>query len=209
MRKQSLLGLLLCALMSIGLTSCLSDDDNSNNGLTKEQIAECYNATRGSYNGNMVYKKDATSTSVSNNDTVAVSWSILTDSTMNIYNVPAKAIASVFTDSDIKQAVSEQADKVINCAIAYYNISNGTDANTKYITWLVGPMSITYDNVTYKGETHKVQVSFYASNYYSFGMCNTSTRKCQMQLILYGAYIDGKYNSTITSGNGVALYFYN
>lgn len=212
-RKFKLLSLLACAFAALSFTSCLSDDDgSSNSGLTAEQVQLCYQATKGSYYGKMVYKKDPAQSSVSNNDTVSVSWSILTDSTMTIHEVPSKAIASAISNKELQEAIAEQPDKDINCAIAYYSLSNGTgaSASTQYVTWLVNPLAVTYDNVSYGGATHKVQIVFYINNTYSFGTCNTSTRKSQMQVIMGGVYVDGKYNSSLMSSTGgVALYFYN
>lgn len=208
MRAIKFMSLLACAFVALAFTSCISDDDNSSTGLTAEEIQACYLATSGSYDGNMIYKKDATSTAVNNNDTVKVSWSINTDSTMIIRNVPSKAIATAFTNNKaLREAVAEQPNQNINCYIGYYNIYD-KGQNTQQVVWLINPITVTYDALTYSGETHKVQVVFLANNGYSFGSCKTATRKASMQIVIAGVYIDGKYDSS-SVGQYVALAFYN
>lgn len=209
MRAIKFMSLMACAFAALAFTSCIGDDDGgAKSGLTAEEIQACYLATSGNYDGNMIYKKDATSSSVNNNDTVDVSWSILTDSTMIIRNVPSKAIATAFTNNKaIREAIAEQPNQNISCYIGYYNMYD-KGQNTQQVVWLINPMAVTYDALTYGGETHKVQVVFLGNNGYSFGSCKTSTRKASMQVVIAGAYIDGKYDSSAV-GQYVALAFYN
>lgn len=188
MKKFKLLTLFFAAFAALTLTSCLNDDDD-NTGLTAEQIQMAYNATRGSHSGKIYYTTGFNKDGKDVKDSAVVSWDVTSDTVMYINNVPAKVLASVIADDDIRAAVETQGPQRIKCYINYINVSP--------IQWLVNPVSVSFDNVEYNGAKHKVTIAFYANSNYSFGQLITSvTPNIQMMQFIAGAlYVDDKINS--------------
>lgn len=188
MKKFKLLTLFFAAFAALTLTSCLNDDDD-NTGLTAEQIQMAYNATRGSHSGKIIYTTGFDKDGKDVRDSANVAWDITSDTVMYINNVPAKVLASVIADDDIRAAVETQGPQRIKCYINYINVSP--------IQWLVNPVSVSFDNLEYNGAKHKVTIAFYANSNYSFGQLITSvTPNIQMMQFIAGAlYVDDKINS--------------
>ena len=188
MKKFKLLTLFFAAFAALTLTSCLNDDDD-NTGLTAEQIQMAYNATRGSHSGKIYYTTGFNKDGKDVKDSANVSWDVTSDTVMYINNVPAKALASVIADNNIRAAVETQGLQRIKCYINYINVSP--------IQWLVNPDSVSFDNVEYNGAKHKVTIAFYVNSNYSFGQLITSVNpNIQMMQFIAGAlYVDDKINS--------------
>ena len=188
MKKFKLLTLFFAAFAALTLTSCLNDDDD-NTGLTAEQIQMAYNATRGSHSGKIIYTTGFDKDGKDVRDSANVAWDITSDTVMYINNVPAKVLASVIADDDIRAAVETQGPQRIKCYINYINVSP--------IQWLVNPVSVSFDNLEYNRAKHKVTIAFYANSNYSFGQLITSvTPNIQMMQFIAGAlYVDDKINS--------------
>ena len=188
MKKFKLLTLFFAAFAALTLTSCLNDDDD-NTGLTAEQIQMAYNATRGSHSGKIYYTTGFNKDGKDVKDSANVSWDVTSDTVMYINNVPAKALASVIADNNIRAAVETQGLQRIKCYINYINVSP--------IQWLVNPVSVSFDNVEYNGAKHKVTIAFYVNSNYSFGQLITSVNpNIQMMQFIAGAlYVDDKINS--------------
>lgn len=202
MKKMKFLSLALCAIATVSLSSCWDDDDD--NGLTPEQKTTCFNMTRGEHSGTLVYTKAGSSTNVTNNnDTVPASWNITTDSTMVIHNVPSTAIASAIDttkldNKNLYKAILSQPSKNINCAIDYYRMDP--------IAWIIAPAEITYDNITYQDKQVKLQIAYFTN--YCVGSYSSTSKIMQMQIVIAGAYVDGKYNADIIpQTNARALLF--
>lgn len=188
MKKFKLLTLFFAAFAVLTLTSCLNDDDD-NTGLTAEQIQMAYNATRGSHSGKIYYTTGFNKDGKDVKDSANVSWDVTSDTVMYINNVPSKVLASVIDDDNIRAAVENQGPQKIKCYINYINVSP--------IQWLVNPVSVSFDNVEYKGAKHKVTIAFYVNSNYSFGQLITSVNSnIQMMQFIAGAlYVDDKINS--------------
>jgi len=188
MKKFKLLTLFFAAFAALTLTSCLNDDDD-NTGLTAEQIQMAYNATRGSHSGKIYYTTGFNKDGKDVKDSADVSWDVTSDTVMYINNVPAKALASVIADDNIRAAVETQGPQSIKCYINYINVSP--------IQWLVNPVSVSFDNVEYNGAKHEVTIAFYVNSNYSFGQLITSVNpNIQMMQFIAGAlYVDDKINS--------------
>lgn len=189
MKKFKLLTLFFAAFAALTLTSCLNDDNDDNNGLTPEQIQMAYNATKGSHKGKLYYTTGFDKDGKDVKDSADVSWDVTSDTVMYINNVPAKALASVIADDNIRAAVETQGPQSIKCYINYINVSP--------IQWLVNPVSVSFDNVEYNGAKHKVTIAFYVNSNYSFGQLITSVNpNIQMMQFIAGAlYVDDKINS--------------
>lgn len=190
MKRLRFLSFFFCAIAALAFTSCLNDDDDESR-LTPEQVQQCYNLTRGTHTGKLYYPKDPASTQTNDNDTVNAQWTINSDSTMVLQNIPAKALAAAITDADVKAAVSSQPDVNIPCYIGYFQ--------NNPIEWLINPQTVTFDKVTYKGENHKVSLAFYINTYYSFGQYSSQNGVMQLQVVVAGAYLDGQTGTSLIS----------
>ncbi len=173
-----------CLFIGTALTSCLNNNDD-NTGLTKEQQKSAYLQVKGDYAGKIVYSK-LLSDSKYANDTLDISWSIDTDSTMLIKKFPSTLLAQNITNESIKTAMAACDPVDIKCYTGYYSLSP--------VAFVVNPTSVTY-NLSYDGTSHKVQVVFYVNNTYSFGSYQPLTTTLQIQIVEAGVYVDGTYQS--------------
>ncbi len=195
MRKIKFFGLFVSAVLTVfGMSSCLNSDDDNSKSLTPEQKQACYMNVAGPHSGQLVYITGKTSSGANKTDSIPASWNVTSDSTLILNNVSSKAIASAIdtTSADhkeIRNAIAAQPSKQMNCYIGFVNVSP--------IQWLINPTGVTY-NVTYGGKTHEIKIVFYANNSYSFGQFNTTSKVMQLQILLYGAYIDGELDRSTT-----------
>ena len=187
MKKITFIAIVGCIMSAISLTSCNSDSESSYKDLTAAEIQQCFNATRGNHNGKMIYAALNKANVADKFDTISIAWSIINDSTMTIYDFPAKALAS-------------QPDRTLKCAISYVN------ANP--IQFLVGPSNLTYE-LNYGDKKHKVEIRFYW-NTYSFGQYSSSS-KHPMQMQIWAALLKVDGNETsygITIDKPAQFFFY-
>ncbi len=188
MKTIKFLGFFLSAVLTVfGMSSCINSDDDSSSSLTPEQKQQCYLSVAGPHSGKMVYISGKTATGTNKTDSVEASWNVTSDSTMIFTNISSKAIASAIDTTttehkEIREAIAAQPSKSMSCYIGF--------VNTNPVQWLINPTGITY-NVTYGGKVHEIKFLFYANSYYSFGQYNSSTKVMQLQLVTYGAYVDG------------------
>ena len=201
MKKLTFIAFIGCIMAALSFTSCNSDSDNSYQGLTEAEIQQCFLATRGLYNGKVVFLAENKANVNDKKDTLNVNWEITTDSTMTIYDFPTKALAEKITGNDeLKKALASQPNQTLDCAISYVN------ANP--IQFLVGPSNLTYE-LNYGGQKHKAEIRFYW-NTYSFGQYSSSSKHpMQMQIWAAQLMIDGNETSYgITIGNPAQFFFY-
>lgn len=186
MKRLNLIGFAVACLIAGGVfTSCLEDEDS---GLTPAEQQSAYLQVKGDYNGKMVYSKQKEDKSAYVNDTIPMSWSINTDSTIIVKQFPSTLLAANISDENIKTAMAACDPVDIKCYTGYYSLSP--------VGFLVNPTSPTY-TLTYGGATHKVQVAFYVNNRYVYGVYTPASGLLQIQLIEAGIYVDGVYNSTL------------
>ena len=109
--------MLLCGLSALVLTSCLNDDDNT--GLTPEEVRTAYQLVKGSHSGKVIFSAANPHNTKDTTDTLAVTWNVLTDSTMVIHNLPISKIAANVTDADLKSAIAALPDQDVDCFIGF------------------------------------------------------------------------------------------
>ena len=157
MKKLTFIAFIGCIMAALSFTSCNSDSDNSYKGLTEAEIQQCFLATRGLYNGKVVFLAENKANVNDKKDTLNVNWEITTDSTMTIYNCPVKALAEKITyNNELKEAVSKLSPRTLNCVIQYVYVTP--------LQFLIGPANLDYE-LEYGGTTHKVQFRFFWNNY--------------------------------------------
>ena len=202
MKKLTFIAFIGCIMAALSFTSCNSDSDNSYQGLTEAEIQQCFLATRGLYNGKVVFLAENKANVNDKMDTLNVNWEITTDSTMTIYNFPVKALAEKIThNNELKEAVSKLSPRTLNCVIQYVYVTP--------LQFLIGPANLDYE-LEYGGKTHKVQFRFYW-NEFSFGQYVSSAKHpMEMQIWAAALYVDGNQTSYgITPSSPVRFLFYN
>lgn len=182
--------MLLCGLSALVLTSCLNDDDNT--GLTPEEVRTAYQLVKGSHSGKVIFSAANPNNTKDTTDTLAVTWNVLTDSTMVIHNLPISKIAANVTDADLKSAIAALPDQDVDCFIGFTVVSP--------VTFLINPSLVEYPALSYGGARHKVQIGFYINNTNSFGMYNATSGNMIMQVAVGGFYVDGKLDHSLLSG---------
>ena len=202
MKKLTFIAFIGCIMAALSFTSCNSDSDNSYKGLTEAEIQQCFLATRGLYNGKVVFLAENKANVNDKMDTLNVNWEITTDSTMTISNFPVKALAEKIThNNELKEAVSKLSPRTLNCVIQYVYVTP--------LQFLIGPANLDYE-LEYGGTTHKVQFRFFWNNY-SFGQYVSSAKHpMEMQIWAAALYVDGNQTSYgITPSSPVQFLFYN
>ena len=202
MKKLTFIAFIGCIMAALSFTSCNSDSDNSYKGLTEAEIQQCFLATRGLYNGKVVFLAENKANVNDKKDTLNVNWEITTDSTMTISNFPVKALAEKIThNNELKEAVSKLSPRTLNCVIQYVYVTP--------LQFLIGPANLDYE-LEYGGTTHKVQFRFFWNNY-SFGQYVSSAKHpMEMQIWAAALYVDGNQTSYgITPSSPVQFLFYN
>jgi hypothetical protein len=179
-----------CCMAAVCFTSCIGDDSSEVKTLTPGEIATCLNTVRGTHMGK-VYYSAPTQKDVRNVDSVEISWTISTDSTMTIHDFPARLLAHNIDSiskqgKELRAALQAAPDQDIECYIGFVKISP--------IFWLVNPKAPKYTVKTSDGE-HKIQVAFYSTNTYSSCVYNTSTKEMSMEIIEGAIYMDDKLTS--------------
>ena len=151
----------------------------------------------------MIFLKNTGSTgtgSTAVTDTVAVSWSIDTDSTMTVHNFPARALTEFISTSHsaLKAAVAEQPNQDLECVIGIVQPTP--------VGFMINPKTLTY-NVYYDGMMHKVQFAFWLNSYSSVGIYSTAQKSMEMQMLLGGIYVDDQLLSDGLTEQAVQLLF--
>ena len=203
MKKMKLFATMCVALLmsTLCLTSCNTDDGY--NPLTPEQIRTAFLTIQGTHVGKLIFLKNTGSTgtgSTAVTDTVAVSWSIDTDSTMTVHNFPARALTEFISTSHsaLKAAVAEQPNQNLECVIGIVQPTP--------VGFMINPKTLTY-NVYYDGMMHKVQFAFWLNSYSSVGIYSTAQKSMEMQMLLGGIYVDDQLLSDGLTEQAVQLLF--
>lgn len=185
------------AIMAVAITFFAScSDSDSSRSLTKEEIHSCYLSIAGAHTGELLFLKNSgeTSSTTQKVDTLDITWTVTTDSTMTIHRFPVSALTENITVDEIKTAMELQMAQSLECKIGF--------VGTSPVTFLINPTTLTY-NVTYGGAEHKLQFVFYVDNYYSWGSYTTASKAMQMQIVLASVYEDNVLKRDYLSAQGV------
>ena len=106
--KKTLNKLMLVVFSSIallGITSCNLDNNNNKEGLTPAEVKAAFNSVKGNYTGKVFFNKLNDNMSILEKDSLPVSVTINTDSTLIIKNLPLKVLTGQLEDKDLKSAI--------------------------------------------------------------------------------------------------------
>ena len=137
-------------MMLVSLTSC--NEDSSYRQLTPEEVQTAYYTVRGIHFGKMAFLKNK-GIYITETDTVDITWSIDTDSTMTIQNFPLHTISEWITDAELKEEILKQPEQTVRCKIAFFQ--------TAPIAYFISLEAIEL-HLNYGGKEHRVQLAFYS-----------------------------------------------
>ena len=186
-----------CCLAAIMLTSCLGDD-NDGQGLSRQEISQCFQAIKGNYTGKIVFENHNPNNYNDIADTLDIAWSITADTLIVINEFPQTVILDRITEEPMKEALQAAAPATLNSVFGFYQ--------TDPIGFLLYPYSVVYD-IELNGVPHKAMLAFYINNY-SFAIFDTSTRVMQMRFQVAGLYLDENVSHnylTNTSYNNTSI----
>ena len=189
--KKTLNKLMLVVFSSIallGITSCNLDNNNNKEGLTPAEVKAAFNSVKGNYTGKVFFNKLNDNMSILEKDSLPVSVTINTDSTLIIKNLPLKVLTGQLEDKDLTTDVL--------CYIAF--IDNDP------ITLLVNPTPLSL-NINYKGKTQTFKTGFFINNRNSLAQLSGRDRLA-IQIIQFGSmYLDEKLITSRANNSAIFL----
>lgn len=169
------------SLMTVmGLTSCLSDDDNENQGLTPQEMSQYFNAIRGDYNGKLLFEVNNPNDPKDYADTLDIAWRVAADTTVVIDEFPQVVILDRIKDNELKEALAAAAPVQLKAQIGFFK--------SDFVSFLLYPYAAVYD-IEYQGAMHKASLAFWF-NAYSYGIYNPLDKLFEMQFVIAGLYLD-------------------
>jgi len=196
--KKTLNKLMLVVFSSIallGITSC-NLDNNNKEGLTPAEVKAAFNSVKGNYTGKVFFNKLNDSISILEKDSLPVSVTINTDSTLIIKNLPLKVLTGQLEDKDLKSAIESLGTTDVLCYIAF--IDNDP------ITLLVNPTPLSL-NINYKGKTQTFKTGFFINNRNSVAQLSGRDRLA-IQIIQFGSmYLDEKLITSRANNSAIFL----
>ena len=196
--KKTLNKLMLVVFSSIallGITSC-NLDNNNKEGLTPAEVKAAFNSVKGNYTGKVFFNKLNDSISILEKDSLPVSVTINTDSTLIIKNLPLKVLTGQLENKDLKSAIESLGTTDVLCYIAF--IDNDP------ITLLVNPTPLSL-NINYKGKTQTFKTGFFINNRNSLAQLSGRDRLA-IQIIQFGSmYLDEKLITSRANNSAIFL----
>ena len=184
-------------LAAVSLTSCLKDSDgNSNSGLTPAEKEYCATIVKGNYTGSLIYAAKNIQNINDVTDTLDISWSVNTDSTLTIHRFPSRLLAENISDEALKNAIAEAPDQDINCRIGFITKNP--------IQWLINPAAPCF-NIQFDGAEHKFYVGFYVNSTNSFGRYTSNDKMVEMQIIEGAIFMDNNETGYLTTATPFAF----
>ena len=164
MKLFKVVSIVTALVVVVSLSSCSKNSDNLEEkwqdwvGQVNTEIA----ASVGSYNGYLYTKANETAESKAKMDSIIAVWSINSDSTIDLQNVPAALLVKQLpeTQKALQTAISNMGNVNIHVKLFY---------NYYYCSPLVMyvyPQYVTFP-VTYEDATHQVKIKFYTSETYT------------------------------------------
>lgn len=197
--KKTLNKLMLVVFSSIallGITSCNLDNNNNKEGLTPAEVKAAFNSVKGNYTGKVFFNKLNDSMSILEKDSLPVSVTVNTDSTLIIKNLPLKVLTGQLEDKDLKSAIESLGTTDVLCYIAF--IDNDP------ITLLVNPTPLSL-NINYKGKTQTFKTGFFINNRNSVAQLSERDRLA-IQIIQFGSmYLDEKLITSRANNSAIFL----
>lgn len=193
--------MLAMTMVVMALTSCLNDN-NEDTGLSRQDIERAFRYVEGSHSGKLKYVKSIENNKAWN-DSVDATCRFVSDSVLTIQNVPVSQIAQFVQNNDsVKKYLALQPNQELKCNTYYTTVSP--------VQMYVNPY-VHYIDLQYGGKTHRVAITFYYMNNYSFGAYWPLSERLELQFIVSGVFVDMPANGFGTNliTTGLTYYFHN
>lgn len=174
---------LLAACLTLGatsLTSCLGSNEDNQVKITKEEVQLAFAKVKGKHTGKLIYPQREMKSATDRTDTLDISWSLTTDSTMVIHNFPVKALAENVTNTDLKKLLLTAPDQDLKCYIGFYSVSP--------VAFVIQPTRLTYQ-LDDHGKSKKYEVAFYYNIPGSMGVYTEKEGQANMTMQIFEAAI--------------------
>lgn len=194
MKKTKWITLLMgfCALLA--MTSCL--DDNSDKGLTNEQVKKAMQTMKGDYTGTLKWRA---SNSNSYDSLKNVHWTV-NDTAMIIHDFPTSSLDAGVADGEIndslRNAMKAAPAQDLTCGISFYNTK---DFLTPYCVMNIMPYSVVIKNAEINTRHYDLTVNFLNMNSNSMGYFNAEKKAMELYMRTYNLEVNkqtqkGNYN---------------
>lgn len=195
--SKSLIIFIMCCIGATSLTSCINGDDNG--GIDPETYQQYLTSMSGIYYGSSTewqyenklrfYNDTITTTSsdyMAKVDSITgIVASFSKDSTFAIAGVPGRVLAKELPEkyNDLKQAIENASNQTLRGSFEFYSIN-------QYVSYFTAvPTSVTYPDLEYGGEKHKVTIAFWYPTGGSFIYMN-SRQSVILSLYMAAVYVD-------------------
>lgn len=173
--------LMLCMVIGLSATSCLSDknDDNNYKVLTKADKEAQLRDMAGIYNGHILFINDTTSKT----DSLDISWLVTPhDSTLTVRSFPLKLLAQGLPKSAARDILLKERGEMFSATLHPYAVN--TDKEGFYAFWVIPRDYKMEFTVEQEGVSHDVLVEF------TDGMTAYTTGYMTEQFYAYGLYLN-------------------
>jgi hypothetical protein len=155
-----LFAVMIIAIITSSMTSCLKDNDNETTPITQEEAMRYMYQIGGEYSGKLFFYNDTITTSSTKIDSVAATVSITAnDSTIMLKGIPGRAFSKLLPSTQY-ESLRKALDNVppIDLTIRYVFYSATED---QFVYYGVYPMSKTI-KLNYDGADHSITFNFYS-----------------------------------------------
>lgn len=183
MKKNVKLTWLLAACLTLGatsLTSCLGSNEDNQVKITKEEVQLAFAKVKGMHTGKLIYPQRVVTSASDRTDTLDISWSLTTDSTMVIHNFPVKALAENVTNTELQKLLLTAPAQDLKCNIGFYSVSP--------VAFVIQPTRLTYQ-LDDHGVSKKYEVAFYYNIPGSMGVYSEKEGQAKMIMQIVQAAI--------------------
>ncbi len=139
----------------LGITSCDLDNKDNNNSLTPAEVKIAYESVKGDYTGLVFFNKIKENSPTIEKDSVLVSATINTDSTLIIKNLPIKTLTGQLVNKELKKAIDDLGATDLKCYIGF--------VRKDPVTMLVNPLPLSL-NINYNGKSQIFKTGFLFNN---------------------------------------------
>ena len=186
--KTKMWAMACLAVASMSLSSCLNGNNNEEDLFgTPAERYQTFLTMKGNYVGKLYFPKGVDRDDHFESDSIAaMHWRIINDSTMEIYNVPPKALTTFVSDAALKTAINASAPMTLKCKVLF--------TKPQYKMFFAGPKP-TEQPILLSGASHKVK--FFAQQLItntSYGRRLDNTTMIA-QLVFTAIQLDGENNS--------------
>ena len=174
MKKNVGMAWLLAACLTLGatsLTSCLGSNEDNQVKITKEEVQLAFAKVKGMHTGKLIYPQRVVTSASDRTDTLDISWSLTTDSTMVIHNFPVKALAENVPNTELQKLLLTAPDQDLKCNIGFYSVSP--------VAFVIQPTRLTYQ-LDDHGVSKKYEVVFYYNIPGSMGVYSEKEGQAKM-----------------------------